>query len=208
MTLLRTDPELLAAFRAGERRALETVYRSYVRMLDVYIRALARAADSKELSQATIVQDLLQEAFIRAFSPGARQAYDDTRDFLPYLKAIARNCFIDALRKRKSELPVPELSTLELTEGFTAEESYDPEVLAALETYLLDLPAPLRGVYHQRSVLGRSQVVACAALGLSRRTLRTQEDHLRRGLRKALLLAGLLHPEPAFGPVGLQPGRG
>ncbi len=208
MTLLRTDPELLAAFRAGERRALETVYRGYVRQLDGHIRALARAAGSTELSQATVVQDLLQEAFIRAFSTGARHAYDQNRDFLPYLKAIARNCFVDALRKRKSELPAPEVSLPEPSENFVSEEPYEPEVLAALEAYLVDLPAALRGVYQQRFVLGRSQVVACAALGLSRRSLRTQEEHLRRGLRKMLLLAGLLRPEPTFGQVGLQTGRG
>jgi RNA polymerase sigma factor (sigma-70 family) len=198
MPLLRTDPELLAAFRAGDRAALDTVYRTYVRGLEVYFRSLARSTGNAELLQVTMVQDLVQEAFIRAFSPASRCAYDENRDFSPYLKTIARNCFIDAVRKRKSERPPLEVLAFEAGE-IAWGESHDPEVLAALEAYLGGLPAALESVYQQRFVLGRSQVVASAALGLSRRTLRTREDHLRRGLRRALQLAGLLRPEPTFG---------
>jgi hypothetical protein len=50
-------------------------------------------------------------------------------------------------------------------------------------------------VYRQRFVLGHSQDEASAALGLSRRQLRTAEQRLRNGLRRALLLAGLLREE-------------
>lgn len=200
MPLLRNDPELLAAFRAGERTALERVYRHYVRAVDAYFRTLCRSAGLGDFLQPSVVQDLLQEAFIRAFSPGAREAYDGVRDFLPYLRVIARNCFVDALRKRKSDLAVP-LDEPQLFAGSTdpREEPYDPEVLAALESYLSELPPALRGVYEQRFVLGLSQELACAKLGVSRRSLRTQEDRLRRGLRRALLLAGLLQREPSFG---------
>lgn len=191
MPLLRADPLLLAAFRAGDRRALDSVYRSYVPGVDAYFRSLARSTGSGQFLQLAM-QDLLQEAFIRAFSPASRRAYDASRDFLPYLKTIARNCFIDAIRKRRSERPPVEafvFGSAELTCG----ETYDVEVLAALEAYLSELPTALKGVYEQRFVLGRSQVVACDALGLSRRTLRTREDRLRRGLRKTLQLAGLLN---------------
>jgi len=40
-------------------------------------------------------------------------------------------------------------------------------------------------------VLGRSQVDASAALGVSRGAMRNREDHLRNGLRKALARAGI-----------------
>src|SRR5262245_30045393 len=91
MPLLRSDPELLSAFRDGRRPALELVYREYVRAIDVYLRALARHAGAVEFAQASAIQDLLQETFIRAFSCSARRCYDETRDFAPYLKTIARN---------------------------------------------------------------------------------------------------------------------
>lgn len=208
MPLLRNDLELLSAFRKGRRRALETVYREYVRPLDVYLRALARHAGVSELGQSSAIQDLLQETFIRAFSAPARQAYDESRDFAPYLKTIARNCFVDALRKRKSEARLVASDLAEAPDHFpTASSVYAPEVLATLEAYVSRLSPELRGVYEERFERGLSQHRACEHLGLSRRTLRTQEAHLRRGLRKALLLAGLLGSTAHFSFGALQPSR-
>jgi RNA polymerase sigma factor (sigma-70 family) len=208
MPLLRSDPELLSAFREGKRAALETVYRHYVRSIDVYVRALARGTGVAELRQASVVQDLLQEVFIRAFSQPARRAYDDTRDFAPYLKTIARNCFIDVLRKRKDEITfVPDDGFLAVEELSLGEESYDREVLATLDAYLRQLSPELRGVYEERFERGLSQAAASERLGLSRRTLRTLETHLRRGLRKSLLLAGLLQTASHFPLAALEPSR-
>ena len=207
MPFLRNDPVLLSAFRDGKRSALETIYREYVRAVDVYLRALARHAGVSELAQASAVQDLLQETFIRAFSAPARRGYDGTRDFSPYLKTIARNCFVDALRKRKSEAHLVASDLAEIVEGLPlGHGDYAPEVLATLEDYLSQLPPELRGVYEERFERGLSQHRACEHLGLSRRSLRTQEAHLRRGLRKALLLAGLLKHSAQISFAALEPG--
>ena len=208
MPLFQNDPQLLAAFRAGERGALETVYRFYARPLDVYFRALARRSGIAVFAQSGVVQDLLQEAFIRAFSHHARQSYDATREFSPYLKAIARNAFVDALRKRKHEIPFEEHEeALTLEEHGSDDENYEPEVLAALEAYLAQLSPSLRGVYEQRFERGLTQEAACRTLGVSRRSLRTAEDHLRRGLRKALFSAGLLQVERPVRLATLEPSR-
>lgn len=194
MPLFRENPELLLPFREGQPRALETVYRYYVRPTDSYLRALARFARAPELAQASAIADLLQEVFVRAFSPHARASYDGLREFSPYLNTIARNCFMDALRKRRKEaLPLGDQEPCLALEDAEPSQIYDPQILAVLRAYLSDLPPELRGVYEQRFVLGVSQEAACETLGISRRTLRTGEDRLRTGLRKALQLAGLLH---------------
>ena len=208
MPLLRSDPELLAAFREGRRAALETVYRHYARAIDIYLRGLAKHANVAELSRADCVKDLLQETFVHAFSQSARDTYDGIRDFLPYLKTIARHCFVDFLRKRKYELPLHWDETADtLGEPDVADDAYEPEVVATLRAYLRDLDPQLKRVYEQRFEQGLSQEAACVKLGLSRRSLRTQEEHLRRGLRKALLMAGLMRGRGTF-PVGaLQPSR-
>ena len=208
MPLFRDSPQLLLPFREGQPEALETVYRHYVRSVDVYLRALARKATAPELCQPSAVADLLQEVFIRAFSANARLAYDGLREFTPYLNTIARNCFTDALRKRKTELyfRAEDLPlTAEDAPGFG--DDYDPRVVAVLDSYLSQLSAPLRGVYEQRFVRGLSQEAACEILGLSRRSLRTTEDHLRRGLRKALFMAGMLHPIPTVSAGALRASR-
>jgi RNA polymerase sigma factor (sigma-70 family) len=193
LSLFQAVPGLLVAFREGKSDALSTVYRHYVRSVDVYLRALARRSGTPDLCQASAIADLLQEVFIRAFSPNARLAYDGLRDFGPYLNTIARNCFIDTLRKRRIEVPlgIEELHADEATDGGL--DDYDPKVVAVLEAYLQRLPDPEKRVYEMRFVIGRSQEAACEALGVSRRSLRTAEDRLRKGLRKALFMAGVLY---------------
>ena len=162
-----------------------------MRSVDGYLRALARRAGTPDLGQASAIADLLQEVFVRAFSPSARLAYDGLRDFGPYLNTIARNCFIDTLRKRKVEVP---LGVDDVEAGDPPGlDDYDPKVVAVLEAYLRDLSAPEKRVYEMRFVHGRSQEAACEALGMSRRSLRTAEERLRKGLRKALFMAGVLH---------------
>ena len=194
MPLFRTTPELLVAFREGRPAALERVYRFYVRPVDTYLVALARWVGAPEMSQPSTSADLIQEVFIRAFSEPARLAFDGLREYSPYLNTIARNCFFDALRKRRREvLTDPAQLPLTVENPADGEQVYDVKVVAVLEAYLKDLPSSLKGVYTQRFELGQSQEAACEALGMSRRSLRTGEEHLRRGLRKALQLAGALH---------------
>jgi RNA polymerase sigma factor (sigma-70 family) len=209
MPLVRNSPQLLADFRAGKPAALETIYRHYVRGVDIYLRALARSAGSAELAQPSAIADILQEVFIRAFSLNARRAYDGLRDFGPYLNTIARNCFIDALRRGKKErlLGLADSATALEEVPTSTQEQYEPVVIAVLESYLSDLPAPLRGVYEQRFELGVSQAAACDKLGISRRSLRTAEEHLRNGLRKALLLAGVWKRELSLDARTLQETR-
>jgi RNA polymerase sigma factor (sigma-70 family) len=210
MTIFREAPELLVPFRAGRADALERVYRHYVRSLDGYLRALAKYTRAPELDQPGAIADLLQEVFVRAFSERTRLAYDGLREFAPYLNTIARNCFMDALRKRRREavLPVNDdwIADLRAPEP---QQIYDARVLEVLHVYLSELPPELKTVYEQRFELGASQEAASAALGMSRRSLRTAEDHLRFGLRKALQLAGLLHDVSSGRALGakLQPSR-
>jgi RNA polymerase sigma-70 factor (ECF subfamily) len=190
MAIFQEQPELLEAFRRGERHVLERVYRAHVRDLDSYLRTLARAAIFPELAQSSAIADALQEVFIRAFSPAARLNFQGDRPFGPYLRAIARNFFIDLLRSRGREVHDAEAQLPESAAPDT-ESALDPRVAELLVSYVGALPEPLKGVYEQRFVLGRSQEEACSALGVTRRRLRTAESHLKAGLRRALVQAGV-----------------
>jgi len=196
MTFFRDNPQLIGAFRDGQQDVLALVYRAHVRSVERYLHALGRAASGRELLQPSNLADLLQEIFVRAFSSRARQSYDGEREYGLYLNAIARNCFIDALRARGREvLLTPEDLPIQVDDSSGAEPPRDPRVRAVLSSYLAELSPNLTAVYEQRFVLGRSQEEACSAIGLSRRQLRTAEERLRAGLRKALLLAGMLGQE-------------
>jgi RNA polymerase sigma-70 factor, ECF subfamily len=194
MPIFQGQPCLLEAFLRGERWALESVYRAHVRMLDGYLRVLARAGHARELAQPSAIADSLQETFIRAFAPATRNAYDVTRPYAPYLRRIAKNLFIDQLRAqgRKLEDLVDSLPDASDVTPAESDATADPLVASVLSDYLATLPANLLGVYEQRFVLGNSQEIACSALGITRRRLRTDEEKLKSGLRRALVNHGIL----------------
>jgi RNA polymerase sigma factor (sigma-70 family) len=192
MTFFRNQPELLASFRQGRRDVLARVYRAYARPVERYLGAMARHGAAQDLAQPSAIADLLQEVFIKAFSADARRAYDELHEYGPYLSVVARNCFIDALRARGREvLKPPEQMPVDLEAVFQPSATRDPEVLVVLYQYLSQLPSALKCVYEQRFVLGRSQDDTCSALGVSRRRVRTLEERLRSGLRKALVKSGI-----------------
>lgn len=201
MPIFQGQPELLEAFRRGDRWALEHVYRAHVRMLDGYLRNLARAGNCRELGLSSSVADSLQEVFVRAFSPAARGAYDGARPYAPYLRKIAKNLFIDQLRAqgRGLEQSVDTLPDASEDVPGDGEPFVDPRVTSVLSAYLATLPPPLLGVYEQRFVLGNSQESACSALGVTRRRLRTDEERLKSGLRRALMSHGILRGDLSGG---------
>ena len=194
MPIFQGQPQLLEAFRRSERWALEHVYRAYVRRLDHYLQVLARVAHAPELGKATVIADSLQEVFVRAFSPGAIAAYDGTRPYGPYLRSIAKNLFVDQLRAQGRAIEelfdvLPDTGEDNPGEG---DRLADPRVSAVLSAYLGSLAPTLASVYEQRFVLGNSQQSSCAALGITRRKLRTEEARLMSGLRRALLDKGIM----------------
>jgi RNA polymerase sigma factor (sigma-70 family) len=202
MPIFQGDPAFLDAFRRGERWALERVYRAHVRAIDRYLTALAHAAHAPELIQPGSIADLLQEVFVRALSPGARAAYDSDRPYAPYLRRIAKNLLIDQLRARGRSVE-ESLEVLPDSDSIPSDyrEPADPRVNAVLASYLAGLTPDLRGIYDQRFVLGNSQETACAALGITRRRLRTDEARLLSGLRRALLHNGIMRGD-LTAPVG------
>jgi RNA polymerase sigma-70 factor (ECF subfamily) len=180
------DPGLLEAFRRGERAALERVYREHVEGVEAFLRS--RLARAGRLSPP-ILADLVQEVFMKAFAERARASYDGTRDYRPYLIALARNMLIDWLRRSRREVSEPrELEALiDAEDGDpTAAELFPPELVAATSRYLAALPPELKAVHERRFVNAEPQVSAAQALGISRQNLRTLERKLVQGLRRAL----------------------
>lgn len=206
MSFFETNPDLLVPFREGRRDVLDKVYRAHVRSVERCLHGLARRHGARELVQRGALADLLQEIFIRAFSTSARASFDGVRSFGTYLNAIARNCFVDAVRAAGREV-LNSTEDLDLLEEAEPIFYVEPAMRAVLTDYLSALPEPLHGVYNQRFVLGNSQEEACRELGVSRRHLRTEEQRLRLGLRKALQRLGLLGDDMRSGSMKFRPSR-
>ena len=76
-------PDLLSRFRQGDSSALETVYWAYVeqvtRIVQAVMNSYAAANGEPVKLRATELGDLVQEVFVRAFSPESRSRYNGNR---------------------------------------------------------------------------------------------------------------------------------
>src|SRR5262245_44827660 len=110
MPIFRGKPDLLRRFRAGDRAALESVYRAYVDKVTGIVRFGFRLPSaSGTVSGASMsageTSDLVHEIFVKAFAGPARASFDGLRDYGPYLYALTRNVLADWRRRLGRELP-------------------------------------------------------------------------------------------------------
>lgn len=190
--------DLVEAYRAGDPEALTKIYRQYVSNVSEYLaRRAGRFAD---------VADFVQEVFIRAFSDDTRAQFDGKRDYGPFLRVIARNVFIDWVRRSHREVIVEsEVLEAALSESIVeplAESSLGAKTLQLeiATEYVNALEPELKSVYEARYLHVSSQQRAAEALGISRQTLRTREQKLLAGLRRKLRRgerAANVHGQPA-----------
>lgn len=199
-------PDLLIHFREGESAALETVYWAYVDRVARVIQAVAKSylavrGERGRFGSAEL-GDLVQEVFVRAFSPASRRRYDCSRPYGPYLGQIARNVVVDHWRKMRRLVAVdvaPLLDALSLEADAlekATEDWADEGTIAVVERYVASLEPDVRRVHQALYVQGLSQRDAAVALGVGRQAVRGIEARLRAGLRLELRRAGL-HDENA-----------
>lgn len=170
------EARLIARFRQGDARALETLFDRYVdRALGLAVRLTETREDAEEV---------VQEAFLRALRH-ARQVRGDEGRFGPWLFAIVRSVAAD--RRRQLRLPVLSLSAIDAERvpgGVDAAEEAArrrerADLLAALdalpEEYRLVLTlCDLEEVPHAEAALalGRSTAATKSLLYRARRALR------------------------------------
>jgi RNA polymerase sigma-70 factor (ECF subfamily) len=105
--LLVEKRELLERFRAGERAALEEVYRHHAPEVAAFLsrgfgfNSRGRAMRFAGYHQPFDLDNAMQETFVRAFKPSARLGYDGLHPYKGYLCGIARNYVLDELRARE-----------------------------------------------------------------------------------------------------------
>jgi RNA polymerase sigma-70 factor (ECF subfamily) len=179
------------------------VYEAYVQEVELVARRGFVTGMNAEHrvpgAAAEDVRDLVQETFTRAFAPKARSAYDGLRPYRPYLLRVLKNLMIDRARA----------SNREPREGERGVGDIDAAI-DRNEALRLDAPMPadealrwkrLREAYAEFSESmdeeelelvrlrydeGLSQRDAAAALGATRRRIRTVEDRIRTGLSSFL----------------------
>ena len=128
-----------------------------------------------------MIDDLVQETLLSVHSK--RQSFDPSRPYLPWLAAIARYRWVDALRRMRD--------TDELHPEDVASEEDDSPIVARLSIsrLLSHLPARLANVIVLTRIEGRSVAEAARICGQSENLVKV---NVHRGLKK---LAALVESE-------------
>jgi RNA polymerase sigma-70 factor, ECF subfamily len=181
-----TDAELVAAVRAGDRRAMETLMRSYNRVM--YRTARAILHDDAE------AEDAVQEAYLHAY--GALGTFRGESKLSTWLVRIAANEAL--MRRRRSKrsaaiLPIDPASTSmdEMDSQPSQDDGPETQTLRAEMRRLLEqridaLPDAYRTVFVLRAVEELSVEETAAVLGIPQATVRTQFFRARALLRTSL----------------------
>lgn len=167
------------SLRRGMARALDGDKQAYRHVLEESRRWLLSYYRRRVPPQ--MIDDLVQETLVSVHSK--RQSFDTARPYLPWLAAIARYRWIDALRKmRHADVLHPEE---------IASEEDDGAVVARLsiERLLSLLPAGQANAIVLTRIEGRSIAEAARISGQSESLIKV---NVHRGLRK---LAALVESE-------------
>jgi len=173
------DPLLVQQAQRGDPRAFTEVVRHY----EPRLRALAyRMIEDRDLTD-----DVLQEAFVRAFKSLDRFRGDSS--FGTWLYRITYNACIDELRRRRRVIPL-----MTENEPEPADHRAGPEDTAVergdLAAAMASLPAEMRAAVMLVDAEGFDYAAASRVLGIPPGTIGSRLNRARAILRTALGVAG------------------
>jgi RNA polymerase sigma-70 factor, ECF subfamily len=170
------DATLIARWRAGDEGAATELVRRHARPVARFLAAAGARDD---------VEDLVQEAFFRAFRHIA--TYRAGASFRTWVMTIASNALTDLRRRRARRASVP------LGNHEVADRSADPlgrvverDLLTRVETEVGRLPVMQREVFLLRAQQGLDYGAIARALDTSVGAARVHYHHAVKRLKRAL----------------------
>ena len=174
------DAKAVAAVRTGDAER----YRELVERHERRVYALAWS----RLGDATLAEEVTQEAFIRAYR--RLRLLGDGAKFAAWINSIARNIAINFGIRNRRELNKRERWALEQSSPNQSapelEEANEPCAPETLRRTLAELPAAHRECLVTFYLEGKSCTEAAAALGISEAALRVRLHRARAAMRERL----------------------
>lgn len=165
------DREVLERFRAGDEAAVKAVYDRY--------GGPVFAVCLSVLGDRDLAADGAQQTFIKAWR--AASTYDPTRDFGPWIYAIARRTAIDLYRKERRSIATDDLDVVSISPGLeTVWEVF--EIRAAVDR----LPDEERQVVKLSHFEGLTHVEIAERLSVPVGTVKSRSHRAHRRLLELL----------------------
>jgi RNA polymerase sigma-70 factor (ECF subfamily) len=180
--IILTDQQLVDMSIDGDSVAFEHLFNRYRdSILQIYLQRTGGRADDAD--------DLLQETFIKIYLN--LEKYNADYTFGQWAYTIARNTFIDYMRKKQDNLSIDNLQNMRLptppSSLPTPEESFiNSQKRAQIENFMDKMPSRYRKLIELRYFKDYSYEEMAAECGLPLGTVKTQIHRARAMLCKAI----------------------
>jgi len=170
---------LMRAAMAGD----EVAYRAFLTAITPSIRATARRNLARFSLGASEAEDVVQDTLLAVHLK--RQTWDQGRPIGPWISAIARNKFIDLMRRRGRNAQVP---IEDVIETLAAEDNE-----AALDNY--DVQRMLDNLNEKQRAVVRSLAIDGASVRQTAERLNMTEGAIRVTLHRAVKALAAIYRE-------------
>ncbi|HWR13842.1 MAG TPA: RNA polymerase sigma factor [Terriglobales bacterium] len=178
-----TDDQVIERVLAGETALYELLMRRYNQRVYRAVRAVLR--------QDTDAEDVMQEAYVRAFRSLGK--FEHRASFRTWVTKIAIHEALARLEKANRTEPLDEveedrqyLPAFSSAQANPEENMSSTETRALLEQAILSMPYPYRTVLMLRDVEEMTTAEAASALGLTEDVVKVRLHRARGMLRKEL----------------------
>lgn len=180
--IIFSDAQLVTFALDGDSAAFETLFRRYRE--EIYNLCLQRTFGNREDAS-----DLAQDTFVKVFVNLDR--YDPKYTFGQWIYTIARNTFIDYVRRRRDDLPIDSLKGAVPAVASDADETPDQHIMneqhgLLIERCMASLPEKYRQMAEMRFIRQLSYEEIAEQLGLPIGTVKTQIHRARERLCKLI----------------------
>jgi RNA polymerase sigma-70 factor (ECF subfamily) len=166
----------MAAAQRGSKADYDRLLRSVLPRMRAFVRARIR--------DESLAEDILQNVLLSVHQ--ARHTYRPERPFGPWIRAIARNAAIDALRARgvrtRFETPLSEIASVPAQSSEPGASEINPVLARALA----ELPPAQREAVELLHIHELSSAEAARRLGISPVALRVRAHRGYKALRAKL----------------------
>jgi RNA polymerase sigma-70 factor (ECF subfamily) len=179
----RTDEELMLAYRDGDTRAFDTLYRRYRLPIHRYLQ--------HQCGSAAIAEELFQDIWLNIVR--TRERYEVTALFKTYVYHLAHNRLIDHYRKQKHGIPASYdehegLLNMEDTANHLSPQRLvsAQQQVALLEKAIADLPEAQREAFLLKENTGLSVDEIASITNVNPETAKSRIRYAMNKLRQAV----------------------
>jgi RNA polymerase sigma-70 factor (ECF subfamily) len=174
------EAELVAAAAKGEPAACRALVRRYERAVFSQLRGVLLPS-----GRTSLVEDLAQETFLRAFRALPRYIGDGRAKFSTWLLTIATRLALNELRRRQGLLF--DFDTMDAQPAMQGDPRRDaPMVGRGVEAAVMSLSPPLRAAFLLRELHGFEYADIASALECDLGTVKSRLSRARARLREIL----------------------